>query len=88
MFKCCTSLTTAPVLPATTLAEGCYQGMFEGCTSLNNINCQLTNVDNTATEGWVTNVQTNSGTFTYNCLNKDWTTGVNGIPENWTRQCE
>ena len=88
MFQGCTSLTTAPELPATTLAGYCYERMFSGCTSLNNINCQLTNVDNTATQGWVTNVQTNSGTFTYNCINKGWTTGVNGIPENWTRQCE
>ena len=88
MFSGCTSLVNAPVLPATTLAKQCYYYMFEGCTSLNNINCQLTNVDNTATQGWVTNVQTNSGTFTYNCLNKGWTTGIDGIPENWTRQCE
>ena len=88
MFYNCASLTQAPVLPATTLAEGCYWSMFSGCTSLDNINCQLTNVDDTATKGWVTDVQTNSGTFTYNCVNKGWTTGVNGIPENWTRQCE
>ena len=29
-----TSLTTAPELPATTLAYGCYASMFQGCTSL------------------------------------------------------
>ena len=34
MFYGCTSLTTAPALPATTLAAGCYQYMFSGCTSL------------------------------------------------------
>ena len=34
MFQGCTSLTTAPELPATTLAESCYQGMFYNCTSL------------------------------------------------------
>ena len=34
MFYNCTSLTTAPALPATTLAEGCYEGIFSGCTSL------------------------------------------------------
>ena len=88
MFEGCTSLTTAPVLPATTFAEWCYSGMFWNCTSLNNINCQLANVDDTATKIWVNNVQTNSGTFTYNCLNNGWTTGISGIPENWTRQCE
>jgi hypothetical protein len=29
-----TALTQAPVLPATTVADGCYYSMFEGCTSL------------------------------------------------------
>lgn len=34
MFRGCASLTTAPKLPATTLASNCYDGMFENCTSL------------------------------------------------------
>lgn len=34
MFHGCTSLTTAPALPATTLANNCYNYMFHGCTSL------------------------------------------------------
>lgn len=34
MFYGCTSLTTAPVLPATTLTDYCYYGMFDDCTSL------------------------------------------------------
>ncbi|MDO4525115.1 MAG: leucine-rich repeat protein [Bacteroidales bacterium] len=34
LFSGCTSLTQAPELPATTLAESCYRYMFEGCTSL------------------------------------------------------
>jgi hypothetical protein len=34
MFSNCTSLTTAPKLPATTLAESCYVELFKGCTSL------------------------------------------------------
>jgi hypothetical protein len=34
MFYGCTSLTTAPVLPATTLADWCYQRMFYNCSSL------------------------------------------------------
>ena len=34
MFQNCTSLTTTPELPATTLAEGCYSHMFYYCTSL------------------------------------------------------
>ena len=34
MFSGCTSLQTAPYLPATTLASGCYFNMFSGCTSI------------------------------------------------------
>jgi hypothetical protein len=34
MFAVCTNLTTAPELPATTLADKCYQYMFEDCTNL------------------------------------------------------
>ena len=34
MFNGCTSLTTAPELPAITLKNSCYSGMFNGCTSL------------------------------------------------------
>ncbi len=34
MFFGCTSLTAAPKLPATTLANNCYADMFCGCTSL------------------------------------------------------
>lgn len=34
MFSRCTSLTTAPELPATTLANNCYMYMFYRCTSL------------------------------------------------------
>ena len=34
MFFNCTGLTTAPALPATTLAEYCYYYMFRGCTGL------------------------------------------------------
>ena len=34
MFQDCTSLTTAPALPATTLADNCYNSMFSGCTAL------------------------------------------------------
>ena len=34
MFEGCTSLTTAPELPATALTFGCYESMFRDCTSL------------------------------------------------------
>ena len=34
MFRNCTSLTTAPELPATKLSSSCYYNMFYSCTSL------------------------------------------------------
>ena len=34
MFYDCTSLTSVPALPATTLATNCYAGMFESCTNV------------------------------------------------------
>ena len=34
LFSGCTSLTSAPALPAATLADHCYDSMFSGCTSL------------------------------------------------------
>lgn len=34
LFNNCTSLSSAPELPATKLGEACYYGMFVGCTSL------------------------------------------------------
>ena len=34
MFQSCTSLTTAPELPATTLSISCYDSMFNSCASL------------------------------------------------------
>ncbi len=34
LFFNCSALTTAPVLPATTLTNYCYSNMFERCTSL------------------------------------------------------
>ena len=37
MFKDCISLTKAPQLIATTLADSCYDSMFSGCTSLTTI---------------------------------------------------
>lgn len=37
MFSDCTSLITAPELPATTLANYCYSSMFKGCTSLTSV---------------------------------------------------
>ena len=37
MFIGCSSLTAAPALPATTLADNCYYGMFFDCPNVQEI---------------------------------------------------
>ena len=84
MFRNCTSLTTAPVLPATTLEGNCYTRMFQGCTSLNYIKCLATSTGATlCTSDWVNGVAA-TGTFVKNKDMSSWTTGVSGIPSGWT----
>ena len=41
LFNNCTALTSAPSLPATTLAPYCYQYMFQGCTGLTTVQATL-----------------------------------------------
>lgn len=86
MFQNCTALTTAPVLPATTLKDNCYNSMFRGCTKLNHIKCLATDISaSNCTSGWVNNVAA-TGTFVKAASMTSWTTGVNGIPSDWTVQ--
>lgn len=84
MFKDCTSLTTAPELPATTLTENCYDSMFYGCTNLNSITMLATNIyASGCLRDWVQNVAAN-GTFTKAAEMTTLETGYSGIPSGWT----
>jgi hypothetical protein len=84
MFRDCTSLTTAPELPATTLAQSCYRYIFYGCSNLNYIKCLATNISaSSCTKNWVDGVASN-GTFIKHPNMSNWTTGINGIPSGWT----
>ena len=86
MFQGCTSITKAPELPATALTNSCYSGMFAGCTSLNYIKCLATDISaSNCTNNWVYNVAS-TGTFVKAPSMTSWTTGINGIPTNWTVQ--
>ena len=85
MFYNCTSLTTAPALPATTLTDYyCYGSMFQGCSKLVSINVNFTgfNYSNNATLDWVDGVAA-SGTFTCPSALPD-TRGTSYIPAGWT----
>ena len=86
MFIGCQFLATAPELPATTLMPSCYMYMFRNCKKLNSIICLATDISaNSCTTNWVDNVAS-SGTFTKAASMTGWTTGANGIPDNWTVQ--
>ena len=85
MFYGCTLLTTAPVLPAETLAESCYYRMFQFCTSLSSITMLATDISaEDCLESWVSNVA-KSGTFTKAAAMTSLpNNSSSGIPKNWT----
>jgi hypothetical protein len=84
MFNGCTSLTTAPELPATTLADYCYIYMFRGCSKLNYIKMLATNISiSGCLTNWVSNVSS-TGTFVKNPAMTSLPTGKSGIPSGWT----
>ena len=84
MFNNCTSLTTAPELPATTLVNQCYEGMFKYCTKLNYIKAMfLTTPSSSYTNNWTYKVSS-TGIFVKNASASWDVTDANGIPENWT----
>ena len=86
MFSGCTSLTTAPELPATTLVSGCYEFMFDNCQNLNYIKAMFTtSPSNTYTTYWVRGVKS-TGTFVKNSAATWNVVGYNAVPYGWTVQ--
>ena len=84
MFRRCTSLTTAPALPAATLLFHSYDQMFRGCSSLNEVTCLATDISATeCNTDWLSNVAS-TGTFYKSPNMSGWTTGASGIPSGWT----
>jgi hypothetical protein len=90
MFYESDGLTTAPILPATTLAEGCYSNMFWNCKKLDNITMLATDISAPdCLNQWVGGVAS-TGTFIKAASLEQGTesgqipTGIYGIPEGWT----
>jgi hypothetical protein len=84
MFRRCTSLTTAPELPAITLATQCYSSMFRDCTELNYVKHYITEWNISNTNDWLSNVSAN-GTM-YCPLNSTIPSdSTSGVPSGWTR---
>lgn len=82
LFYGCTSLTSAPELPATTLSANCYLQMFRGCSSLNDVTVFANSWDVNNTTNWLYNVSPSG------ILRKPAGTnipaGASGIPNGWT----
>ena len=93
MFYGCTSLTTAPELPATTLADSCYGYMFYDCTSLNYVKAMFTtdiSQNDSYTNVWLSNVSA-TGTFVGNAEASwldNFTKSDSTVPEGWTIEKE
>ena len=85
MFSNCRSLSESPVLPATVLVNDCYHSMFHNCLHLTHIICLAEDISATnCTTTWVQQVSTVNGVFEKSPNMSNWTTGVDGIPNNWT----
>jgi hypothetical protein len=88
MFINCVNITEGMVLPALTLVDSCYSGMYQNCSNLAKIKMLATNINaNGCLSTWVAGVA-GKGVF---IKNKDamWDrTGTNGIPEGWTVEYE
>ncbi|MCQ2058484.1 MAG: hypothetical protein MJY71_01470 [Bacteroidaceae bacterium] len=84
MFQGCISLTTAPALPAKTLAFGCYFRMFADCSSLSSITMLATDITaNDCLFGRVDGVKS-TGIFTKSADMNTLPSRANGIPTGWT----
>ena len=90
MFYESDGLTTAPILPATTLVKRCYSYMFNDCKKLDNITMLATDISApNCLNVWVSGVAS-TGTFTKAASLEQGTesgqipTGIYGIPEGWT----
>lgn len=92
MFRTCKSLRRAPILPSNEdpgleFGHFPYDGMFNGCVSLNYIKClakEQSELYNEIATGdrWVVGVSS-SGTFV-RYQGENWSRGDWGIPEGWT----
>lgn len=84
MFRGCTNLVKAPVLPAATLTSNCYYYMFYGCSALNEVTTFADNISaSNSHTSWLYGVAA-TGTF-YNYGTASWpTNSATGIPSGWT----
>ena len=80
-------MTTAPELPATTLADNCYKSMFNGCTNIDSIIWKSKTIPSpTYCSGWL-EYASSSGTFSYTDSSLDVASiqrNASGVPAGWS----
>lgn len=83
MFERCTSLTTAPELPATTLSPCCYWFMFASCTRINEIKIYADDISaDNCLMSWLSGVAS-TGTFHKLGTAAYTPDSTSGIPHGW-----
>ena len=87
MFYSCSGLQTAPELPATTLEDMCYAGMFSWCTKINHIVWKSTTIPSSIyCNNWL-NGTSASGKFEYTDPTLDVASisrDSSGVPAGWS----
>lgn len=87
LFSRCSSLVTAPELPAMTLAPSCYAYMFAGCSSLDNVTMLATDISATnCLKAWLSYVAATGTLRTDSRLTGIPVNSPSGIPTGWTRE--
>ena len=86
LFQDCTSLTKAPLLPATILPPYGYYYMFSRCTSLKEVRIAATTTATGALGNWLSGVPATGDFYCDPNATIFSTNSSSGIPQNWTRR--
>ena len=92
MFSNCTNLVSAPVLPATTLADYCYYSMFKNCKKLSTVTMlalesEITSKSYCVTD-WLYEAGTDASSRTLKVQDAAAYTKLEGtghLPDNWKK---
>lgn len=91
MFEGCTSLVKGPTIPIvmfnSSTANGCWNNMFKGCSSLNEITILLSTTSNITPSSCMYNMfygVANTGTLHKNPNLTSWPSADTALPNGWT----
>lgn len=83
MFEGCSSLTAAPELPATDLADRCYASMFKLATNLHSVKLSATSIGTDSFDNWLASVGDWGFLLKPKTLNLDQNSD-SGVPTGWS----